>query len=107
MRARLNPLLRTTRVLIDRRQALDNIKLAGRQTWAVGKRRVTVLSWDLSRGRDAFFGLKYWSEWQDLNLRPPRPERGALPDCATLRHRCSREAALISGGACRAASLET
>ena len=25
------------------------------------------------------------SEWQDLNLRPPRPERGALPDCATLR----------------------
>jgi hypothetical protein len=23
---------------------------------------------------------KYWSEWQDLNLRPPRPERGALPD---------------------------
>src|SRR5262249_31904461 len=28
---------------------------------------------------------KYWSEWQGLNLRPPRPERGALPDCATLR----------------------
>jgi hypothetical protein len=22
---------------------------------------------------------KYWSEWQDLNLRPPRPERGGLP----------------------------
>jgi len=20
---------------------------------------------------------KCWSEWQDLNLRPPRPERGA------------------------------
>ena len=30
---------------------------------------------------------KDWSEWQDLNLRPPRPERGALPDCATLRRR--------------------
>jgi hypothetical protein len=28
-----------------------------------------------------------WSEWQDLNLRPPRPERGALPDGATLRLR--------------------
>src|ERR1700712_1244789 len=28
---------------------------------------------------------KSWSEWQDLNLRPPRPERGALPGCATLR----------------------
>jgi SRSO17 transposase len=23
-----------------------------------------------------------WSEWQDLNLRPPRPERGALPTAA-------------------------
>jgi hypothetical protein len=22
---------------------------------------------------------KYWSEWQDLNLRPPRPERGVYP----------------------------
>ena len=21
----------------------------------------------------------YWSEWQDLNLRPLRPERSALP----------------------------
>jgi hypothetical protein len=26
-----------------------------------------------------------WSEWQDSNLRPPRPKRGALPGCATLR----------------------
>ena len=24
-------------------------------------------------------GSETWSEWQDLNLRPPRPERGALP----------------------------
>src|SRR3954466_7481798 len=24
---------------------------------------------------------KSWSEWQDLNLRPPRPERGALSEC--------------------------
>jgi len=23
--------------------------------------------------------LKYWSEWQDSNLRPLRPERSALP----------------------------
>ena len=25
------------------------------------------------------------SEWQDLNLRPPVPKTGALPDCATFR----------------------
>ena len=28
-----------------------------------------------------------WSEREDSNLRPPAPEAGALPDCATLRHR--------------------
>src|SRR5699024_9803615 len=26
-----------------------------------------------------------WSGWRDLNPRPPRPERGALPSCATPR----------------------
>src|SRR5437762_10426779 len=41
----------------------------------------------ISVGADALRSAKYWSEWQDLNLRPPRPERGALPDCATLRCR--------------------
>ena len=30
-------------------------------------------------------GGKEWSEWQDSNLRPPAPEAGALPGCATLR----------------------
>jgi hypothetical protein len=28
---------------------------------------------------DVGISAKYWSEWQDLNLRPPRPERGVLP----------------------------
>jgi transposase-like protein len=28
---------------------------------------------------DVGISAKCWSEWQDLNLRPPRPERGALP----------------------------
>jgi len=23
--------------------------------------------------------LDLWSEWQDLNLRPPRPEGGGIP----------------------------
>ena len=30
-------------------------------------------------------GTKNWSEREDSNLRPPAPEAGALPDCATLR----------------------
>lgn len=33
----------------------------------------------------AYFVVKSWSERQDLNLRPPHPQRGALPDCATFR----------------------
>ena len=28
---------------------------------------------------------RYWSAKQDLNLRPPAPEAGALPGCATRR----------------------
>jgi hypothetical protein len=30
----------------------------------------------------------YWSGREDLNLRPPAPKAGALPDCATPRHFC-------------------
>ena len=32
--------------------------------------------------------LSYWDEWseqQDLNLRPPDPKSGALPNCAMPR----------------------
>ena len=36
---------------------------------------------DICRGR-LLEASQGWSEWQDLNLRPPCPERGALPDCA-------------------------
>src|SRR4029077_9157309 len=36
-------------------------------------------------GIDVSEGAKCWSEWQGLKLRPPRPGRGALPDCALLR----------------------
>jgi hypothetical protein len=31
-----------------------------------------------------------WSGREDSNLRPPRPERGALPGCATPRIRLRR-----------------
>jgi hypothetical protein len=34
-----------------------------------------------------------WSKWQDLNLRPPRPERGVPPDRAAPIFRGSRERA--------------
>jgi hypothetical protein len=39
------------------------------------------------------FGIsaKCWSEWRDLNLRPPRPERGTLP--ATAHFACGLSAA--------------
>jgi hypothetical protein len=38
----------------------------------------TVLS--LTEGRNQTKNLnEFWSEWQDLNLRPLRPERSALP----------------------------
>jgi hypothetical protein len=41
---------------------------------------------------------KCWSEWQDLNLRPPRPERGVLPDRAAPIFRGSRERASPARG---------
>jgi hypothetical protein len=40
------------------------------------------VSWAISWSQFIVGSAKYlmcWSEWQDLNLRPPRPERGALP----------------------------
>lgn len=40
-----------------------------------------------------------WSEWRDSNSRPPAPEAGALPGCATfriLRSFC-REGATLTG----------
>jgi hypothetical protein len=36
--------------------------------------------WDVTQIVSVGISVKYWSEWQDLNLRPPRPERGG-PDC--------------------------
>ena len=33
-----------------------------------------------------FFVALWWSRWQDLNLRPLRPERSALPNWATPRY---------------------
>ena len=38
-----------------------------------------------------------WSEWRDSNSRPPRPERGALPDCATFRNQPDKFLVGVSG----------
>ena len=39
----------------------------------------------------------FLSGWQDLNLRPPRPERGTLPNWATSRYEVNRRRRLTSG----------
>src|SRR5215472_14332737 len=39
--------------------------------------------------RDGFCCKESWSEWQDLNLRPPRPERGARPPYSVRQQRLS------------------
>ena len=39
----------------------------------------------------------FLSGWQDLNLRPPRPERGTLPNWATSRYEANRRQRLTSG----------
>ena len=39
-----------------------------------------------------------WSRWEDLNLRPPRPERGALPNWATPRKNTPEYRGIISFG---------
>jgi hypothetical protein len=37
-----------------------------------------------------------WSGWRDLNPRPPRPERGALPSCATSRKQSRTESETVA-----------
>ena len=44
--------------------------------WA--RRQRSRIQWGLTDGEE-------WSGREDLNLRPPGPEPGALPDCATPR----------------------
>jgi hypothetical protein len=39
--------------------------------------------------RDGFDSEESWSEWQDLNLRPPRPERSTRPPYSVRQQRLS------------------
>jgi phosphoglucomutase len=66
--------------------------LEGKKKFIVGgEESYGYLVGDFVRDKDAISScamlaeMTAWakSEWQDLNLRPPRPERGALPGCAT------------------------
>ncbi len=48
-----------------------------------------TIEYDLRKPFDQFINmtdLKKWSGREDSNLRPPAPEAGALPGCATPRH---------------------
>jgi hypothetical protein len=45
---------------------------------AAGARSGNSVSVGETVGIDVSDAAKCWSEWQDLNLRPPRPERGYL-----------------------------
>jgi hypothetical protein len=40
--------------------------------------------------RKRWEGSETWSEWQDLNLRPPRPERVSLTENLTISVKLSR-----------------
>ena len=39
--------------------------------------------------RKRFYCGESWSEWQDLNLRPPRPEQGTRPPYSVRQQRLS------------------
>jgi hypothetical protein len=50
--------------------------------------------------------LKNWSEWQDLNLRPPRPERGGLWDIHfAIRRLIPPNPPALTETACRASPM--
>jgi hypothetical protein len=55
----------------------------------------SVVSVGETVGTPPLIPSKYRSEWQDLNLRPPRPERGespAIPADSVLSCRCCLQA---------------
>src|SRR6516162_4963924 len=61
-------------IACHQRPATGGATLRQRAQRALSKDRIS-----LRRRRTARYKLlERWSEWQDLNLRPPRPERGVL-----------------------------
>jgi hypothetical protein len=58
----------------DKMQATRTTSINRRKMLSLGDRFVPHIV-----PRDGFYCEESWSEWQDLNLRPPRPERGSGP----------------------------
>jgi hypothetical protein len=48
-------------------------------TSTLTKKTLAAISVGETVGPLSWGSAKYWSEWQDLNLRPPRPEQGSGP----------------------------
>ena len=48
------------------------------------KKTLAAISVGETVGPLSWGSAKYWSEWQDLNLRPPRPERDASERAGTF-----------------------
>jgi hypothetical protein len=46
----------------------------------------------------SFTGTTWWSGCRDLNPGPLRPERSALPSCATARGEFPRSPIILLGG---------
>ena len=59
-------------------------------TSGFGDLRSTNWTKDALKSKEIYGILAHWfvssSEWQDSNLRPHRPKRRTLPNCATLRY---------------------
>ena len=51
-----------------------------------------------SIARDGMYDVNNWSGREDLNLRPPPPQGGALPGCATPRWNCYRRRGTVHRG---------
>ncbi len=77
-------LLKSQPIRIKRNFSNDNIPCEILSSFVVG-----LSSFDVTHKQQATNNIFIiWSGREDLNLRPPAPKAGALPDCATPRHFC-------------------
>ena len=79
---KMGRLFKSQPIKINRDFNSDNIRGGILSSFVVG-----LTSFDVTHNCQfpVLFSL-IWSGREDLNLRPPAPKAGALPDCATPRH---------------------